>query len=126
MIFTSSLTITDRGRSCLNRVLPRSEVFSSPGVYAWVNKRLPTEAPLMGLRATTSIANPAVNGWASGNLIKQHQSQTSHGSRATSCTQFLILTGAASYSFCAFSGSICLRIVYWFIAPCLFFCSMKT
>jgi len=34
--------------SCLNRVLLHSEVFSSPGVYAWVGKRLLTESPING------------------------------------------------------------------------------
>jgi len=32
----------------LNSVLPRLDVFSSPGVYAWVDKRLPTESPING------------------------------------------------------------------------------
>src|SRR5436190_11491704 len=56
-----------------------SEVFSSPGVYAWVDKRCPQKAPLMGLLSITSIANPAVNGWARENLIKQPNNQSARG-----------------------------------------------
>jgi len=51
-------------------------VFSSPGVYAWVDDGCPQKAPLMRLRSIASIANPAVNGWVRENLIKQHNIQT--------------------------------------------------
>jgi len=32
----------------LNRVLPRSEVFSGSGVYAWVDNPVVTESPING------------------------------------------------------------------------------
>ena len=48
--------------------------FLQPFGLRWVSQLY--RSPLMGPRSITSIANPAVNGWARENLIEQHNIQT--------------------------------------------------